>query len=253
MKESPIIFSQWKVKKMLGWDWTNSNMMTRRPINPQPEIEDIAHESHGIMTIVKHKDKDYCLGDFLIECSPFGQTDDLLWVRESHTYLSDFLMLSPAVVYRADRFEHWLHVGHPLRKHIKDGDKVYNHLNPDAWKWRPSIFLKKVFARLWLDVVDINIETLGMISTTDIYKEGVPVPTEEEWVRHMNDDFFPADPKCGHCEDRELENPTMKGIEPYCDPHHEIICGACHAIKKEAFKEIMTGPGDAKKKAGHDK
>lgn len=79
---------------------------------------------------------------------PYGQVDCLLWVRETHGYSND-----GKLYYKAD-------VCSPKY------DKPANG-------WKPSIFLKKVDARIWLQITGIRVERLQDISYTDAKAEGV--------------------------------------------------------------------------------
>ena len=45
----------------------------------------------------------------------------------------------------------------------------------DVTKWKPSIHMPKVAARIWLKVTDVRVERLQEITSEQIYREGVEV------------------------------------------------------------------------------
>lgn len=73
------------------------------------------------------------------------QVGDLLWVRETWARTPE------AAIYKAD----------------------YAHIDKTNIKWRPSIFLPKDLARIWLEVESIRVERLQDISPHDAVEEGV--------------------------------------------------------------------------------
>lgn len=84
--------------------------------------------------------------DVHVNC-PYGQPGDRLWVRETFakTYVSD--EEGEFIVYKADN-DDW------------------------AATWKPSIYMPKSAARLWLEIVDVSVERLNDISYIDAISEG---------------------------------------------------------------------------------
>jgi hypothetical protein len=81
---------------------------------------------------------------------PYGQPGDILWVRET------FLTRTP----RGD-------MG-------KFGYKAdFKHSWKGPLKWKPSIFMPKEAARIWLQVTDVRIERLHDITEEDAIAEGI--------------------------------------------------------------------------------
>lgn len=60
--------------------------------------------------------------------------------------------------------------GHPIYYYRADGD-----LRPEGWrgKWRPSIYMPKEAARIWLRVTDVRVERLQEMWASDASKEGI--------------------------------------------------------------------------------
>lgn len=79
-----------------------------------------------------------------VKC-PYGKPGDLLWVRE--TWGDD-----------------------PFGAYLYLADK--NHV-PDSGKWKPSIHMPKVAARIWLEVVKVRVERVQDIGLDDSVNEGI--------------------------------------------------------------------------------
>lgn len=80
---------------------------------------------------------------------------DILYVRETWCGLP---------VNEAGHFR-----GHPIYYYKADGD-----LRPEGWRgaWRPSIFMPKEAARIWLKVTDVRVERLQDMTDDDAEAEG---------------------------------------------------------------------------------
>lgn len=79
---------------------------------------------------------------------PYGTVGDLLWVKESWAQRSDGMIL-----YRADQIP------------VPSQDSLV--------KWKPSRFMPKQFARIWLEIESVDIQRLQSMSTEDAIGEGV--------------------------------------------------------------------------------
>jgi hypothetical protein len=144
-KEKPIIFSAPAVKAVLEGRKT----VTRRVIKPQPTFEP-AHD--GFPDFWHWKDCQWADGGLgmpesaIEDYAPY-KPGDILWVRETWymTGTGEFL-------YRADNDVPYAgFVGYP--------------------KWRPSIFMLRKAARLFLEVKSVRAERLQDISKEDAEKE----------------------------------------------------------------------------------
>lgn len=162
MKESPILFKPWKVRKILGRDWSCGDMQTRRVIEPKPfewaekvlpgpvKFENVDYGHIGDWFQIS-KDGDKVLG--LGKCR-YGTPGDLLWVKETWT------QGDTGFLYKAT--------------HPKD--------EPHP-KWRSSRYMPKVAARIWLQVVDVRVEQLQDITEEDVLSEGiVKTKADEYWL-----------------------------------------------------------------------
>jgi len=152
MKESPILFKPWKVRKILGWDWSAGDMQTRRIIEPQPfkwasiilpapvKFGDVDYGKAGDWIQIS-KEADNVLG--LGKCR-YGVPGDLLWVKETWT-LGD-----SGYLYKATHLE--------------------NEAHP---RWKSSLYMPKAAARIWLQVVDVRAEQVQDITPEDVLAEGI--------------------------------------------------------------------------------
>lgn len=94
------------------------------------------------------------------------QKGDLLWVRE--TFLISTLMESTS-------------------DYKKPGDKEIHYkatpgclpIDKVRYPWKPSIFMPKKYARIWLEVVNVRVERVRDISQGDALSEGASVVDSE--------------------------------------------------------------------------
>lgn len=149
MKETPILFKPWKVRKILEWDWSAGNMQTRRVIEPQPPR----------WKWNRYKFDDQCVNvafdaenEYWVICR-YGKPNDLLWVKETWTRGDN------GYLYKAT--------------HPKD--------EPHP-RWKSSLYMPKDAARIWLRVVDVRAEQLQDIAPEDVLKEGIVQTKDEYWL-----------------------------------------------------------------------
>ncbi|MBN4061637.1 hypothetical protein JYU20_00385 [Bacteroidales bacterium AH-315-I05] len=121
-----------------------------RPILFSTEMVKAILEGRKIQTrrIVKNQsinDKDG-FDVLLSNKCPYGQPGDILWVRETFS--------------KNQTGKHFMY-------------KADIPLLANGIKWRPSIFMPKTAARLWLRITNIRVERLQDISQIDAYTEGV--------------------------------------------------------------------------------
>lgn len=167
MKELPILFQPWKAKKILNWDWTLGNMQTRRVITASNSYFNGGPWSALAKAAIPDWEGAYLdLGpspagnpgpylhvrfqgiDGIQRIYPRYQPGDRLWVKETWK-------LAGTLFYRAD--------GEPSKEDLD--------LYPN-WKWRPSLFMPRVFSRITLEVVRIRVERVQEITPADASAEG---------------------------------------------------------------------------------
>lgn len=159
--EKPILFSTDMVQALLDGRKTQ----TRRMLKIRACKHFIPH-SYWHLEEIKKWNKDY---------HPYGKPGDLLWVRETFcpTGSDEYLNKSTAkpFFYIAD---------------VKNPEFV-NKLMPEyGWKWKPSIHMPKVAARIWLKVTNVRVERLKDISKSDALAEGVfEIEKDEAYKDYM--------------------------------------------------------------------
>lgn len=160
MKTKPILFSGPMVRAILDGRKTQ----TRRLGNIQDAnftelgVSYIGHSTKG--TVAQATYRAFPNGGgarwAICEC-PYGVPGDFLWVRETWQRCTGCYG-SPGFVYRADC------------------DHVPAH------KWKPSIFMPKNAARIWLRVTDVRCERVQ-----DISEEGARAEGCEQWTQTAQD------------------------------------------------------------------
>jgi hypothetical protein len=123
---------------------------------------------------------------FARHCCPYGRPGDRLWVRER--WLLHHGANWASIRYGADGLEFDV-------PRYRDACDSLRSLHA---KWRPSIFMPKWAARIWLTLTDVRVERLWDMTPEDMLAEGLPmVPTlPGDWVRRwdsINGKKFPYD------------------------------------------------------------
>lgn len=110
--------------------------------------------------------KRYFPGDTGFKC-PYGVIGDVLWVRESfccrvddfgHTKFDEY-------IYRADNSD--------VACMDADGFHVYRKDGTEASPWKPSIHMPKSACRIFLEITEVRVELLHMLTAFDAEDEGI--------------------------------------------------------------------------------
>ncbi len=150
MAIKPILFNTEMVRAILD----GRKSCTRRLVKPQPDEK--YKFPLGFVTDSTEKKKVGCFGFGIDEYGgsiqyakpPYGYAPgDILYVRETFAQVAKYIFW-----YRADNAEY--------AKNIL---------------WRPSIYMPKEAARIWLKVTDVRVERLQEITSEQICREGVEV------------------------------------------------------------------------------
>jgi len=171
MKETPILFSTPMVQAILN----GTKTQTRRVLKPQPLQHPTDADTINLMglgnenspyayTSVDLYDKKATHG------CPYGVIGNLLYVRET---FAEFAGIEPKIeyVYKADKT-----FDTPAKEHLCGN------------KWKPSLFMPKAAARLWLQITGIRVERLQTITEADAKAEGAQLGTA----------YYKADPTQGY-------------------------------------------------------
>ena len=167
IKETPIIFSTPMVQAILEGKKT----MTRRIVSEL--FETPFSEPCGDFLVIENK---WLAVDFIdaltrdydkhvrIKC-PYGKPGDLLWVRETWGIYRSHPEGKDNIVFKSE-----LH------------SVYYPNDSESNGSWKPSIHLKKIHARLWLQIENIRVERLRDISEADAKAEGI--------MRYAGDNYY---------------------------------------------------------------
>lgn len=158
MKEIPILFSTPMVQAILTGRKTQTRRLAEVPVHDHygTDIMDWGLSKHPYQKEGKwlynvQSDVDSC-NTFELKAK-YGQSGDLMWVRETWRYEMGYIGEWPhqepvGYVYKADEDQY-------------------------EGKYRPSIHMPKEAARIWLQVTDVRIERLRDISEHGAIAEGV--------------------------------------------------------------------------------
>lgn len=154
MTERPIIFNGEMVRAILDGRKTQ----TRRVIKPQPpEWASSIDSSTPKMGFVKFHGGSYNQQkEYGIPTCPYGKPGDRLWVREA---VSRVRRPSGEWMYRAD----------------------YPVDIASAYKWNPSIHMRRDQSRITLEITDVRVERVQDISADDAKAEGIHILRQRDY------------------------------------------------------------------------
>jgi len=156
MKERPILFSTEMVRAILEGRKTQTRRVITKKLPDELQNYKMCWPGKGCPSHWKDKFgimweipsiKNFKTYDFIV--CPYGAPGDLLYVRETWT-LEDF-QGNDLPVYKAN---------------------LSNTAIIDSYTWRPSIFMPKKYARIWLRMIDVRVERVQDISWKDCGAEG---------------------------------------------------------------------------------
>lgn len=176
-KERPILFSTPMIQALLAGRKTQTRRITGLdPINQNPDQWEIYRSNSGDTGFGWNypKPNDYALvfrntksGEKTIIKVPYGEPEDILWVRESFVtgavYEDECLLYDEAgdAITRT-----WYKATSPDLSWFDCGDSVENV------PWKPSIHMPKAAARIYLEITDIRAERVQDIREEDAKAEG---------------------------------------------------------------------------------
>lgn len=175
MKQRPIFFSTPMVQAIRK----GTKTQTRRIVNPQPikglhtflSPSTVLDGSDRTTWIYSDKESSNCIE---VKCK-YGQPGDVLWVKETYSNLK---VEFGYYMYKADSEE----IG-------MSEEDMKNHCYQK--KWKPSIFMPKSAARIWLKITNVRLEQLQDISRGAAMAEGCPFPNMQkgsnpvEWFENL--------------------------------------------------------------------
>ncbi len=158
MKIKPILFSTPMIQAIIAGRKTQ----TRRIIKSKHEsgMFEVSKTLDGIVTGITSINWDERpKNDFTNDIKPIAVAGDILWVRETWQDSQCFDYSMSGYQYKADK---------PASTHAEEY----------GIRWRPSIFMPKEAARIFLKVTNVRVERLQDISQLDAEQEGVKIDDE---------------------------------------------------------------------------
>lgn len=138
----------------------NRKFQTRRVIKPQPSG---ACKKTIYNPSAFEPDRGWYFEDGgKLKC-PYGQLGDSLWVRETFYERFDGL----------DSCDFFAYVADGEKKTGRCAATAHEAVTQGFITKRPSIFMPKKYARLWLRIVNVRVERLQEITGQDILAEGI--------------------------------------------------------------------------------
>lgn len=149
MKEKPILFSGEMVRAILDGRKTQ----TRRVCKPEHFNGSEMPLDHTMENAIQYGAK-----------CPYGKVGDRLWVKE--TFAPNGVGSALAELFQS-----------------KQQPKIYyraTHEGAVSWNWKPSIFMRREYSRITLEIVSVRVERLNDISQSDAVAEGVAWSYDEQ-------------------------------------------------------------------------
>lgn len=165
MKERPILFSAPMVRAVLDGRKTQTRRVIKNILGFGKITEFQQTETRGYDWIFRNGRMLWndITHQRLLNCCPYGLPGDRLWVRETWAIIDDREFGGKKYVeFKAD-------TGDPYPGEW-DADEAKG--NPDAPKWRPSIYMPRWASRITLEITGIRAERVQDISNEDVIKEG---------------------------------------------------------------------------------
>lgn len=115
--------------------------------------------------------------------SPYGKVGDILWVKETHYKFGEWKKNGTTKTGR----QKWKFVA-VKSAGVKFEDKPPIHLESPkfrglGWHKRPSLFMERADARLFLEITEIRMERLSNISDADAIAEGILCVSQQGLVK----------------------------------------------------------------------
>jgi hypothetical protein len=175
MIERPILFSGPMVRAILDGQKTQTRRVVKWPRwitkdNGEKRCAEIIN-SNEFRAVVKRGTCDGIIGKF---GSPYGVPGDRLWVRETFYAWGKW---EPYLDGKKDRWRFLDHTDekHPIKYPVSEGNRFYQGPanGGDDYHCRPSIFMKRKYSRIALEVTGVIVERVQDISDCDSLAEGI--------------------------------------------------------------------------------
>ncbi len=201
MKERPLIFSPWSVRRILEDKKTETRRVMDVPLNAEGPFEAAMDPGSGPHMNQWAMKVD---GKFTRYKCPLGRVGDRIWVREPWYPAFKQTDTESGCIFKAD---------YGFRK-----DLVRDYTPHGGWK--SPLFLPRKFARIILELVDIQVERLQDMREQAAIAEGI----QSELVH----------PPSGY----DPDNYHPPGAFGYVSGLHPFPEGKIYPTAKEAYREL---------------
>ena len=162
MIERPILFSTPMVQAILAGRKTQ----TRRT----NKLEEVNERAGDFIRPILDSNGEWVFSSELgapkqvrVKC-PYGKPGDLLWVRESCTWIINDH--AHDLLEGSRENTQWVYKASMHEDFMEYAKEKY------GYKWKPSIHMPKAAARIWLKVTNVRVERLHNITDNDVSAEG---------------------------------------------------------------------------------
>jgi hypothetical protein len=181
MKTKGMLFSPAMVRAIMD----GSKTMTRREIKPQPVVD-----SDSGRTFIKDHAVSFDIHTWkydIIEFAPF-KTGDIIYVRE--TYYAYGYWIKDGLTKGGKQAHTFMELPDHGYKYEENPptEIIPGFKNVEGWYKRPSLFMPKAAARIFLKVTDVKAERVQDISEADAIREGVEVNRDGSWHDYISPD-----------------------------------------------------------------
>jgi hypothetical protein len=167
--------------------------MTRRIIKPQPVLEEPVVSVPRIFNYKGERFYEKNYTDRLLLMGKY-QIGDVLWVRE--TYVKACISEDGEGPMEGSDWRYWYRVDDDWK------NEEWHHPHKDgpqpSPRWKPSIFMPREAARIFLKVTDIKVERACDISEEDAIKEGIESIEQKGKLRVWKNYLSPKTPFYGN-------------------------------------------------------
>lgn len=115
---------------------------------------------------------------------PYGSAGDMLWFKETHAVIcKEAISICPCETEEDEARNHYVEYrADTTNRYPGDWPEEDAKGNDEAPKWKPSIFMKRKYARIVTPIVSVHVERLQSITSEDAIAEGVKL-NEEGWFK----------------------------------------------------------------------
>ncbi len=160
VRERPILMCGEMVRATLA----GIKMQTRRVVNPK------LHDAYTFVENGRLR-REARWGSHLIEY-PYGEPGDRLWLKQTHWRFGRWMRngISPKTGRHKWRFR-----VDPLHRHLVSFEPplIPPKRTSKGWHRRPSIFMPRSAARIFLQITGVRVERVREITAADVVAEGV--------------------------------------------------------------------------------